>query len=211
MVGRVGLREQWLAAAVVKFRGYFSGHGYEIPDRVAVSCGWPSVGGVAVQKKRIGEAWSSKSSRDKHHEIFISPSVDKAERVLDVLVHELVHVTVGLESGHKGSFAQCARKIGLEGRMTATVAGDALRERLKLMAGKLGVYPHGSLDKMVSGRKVQKGRLIKAYCPGCQYTIRAAMSWLLIGVPDCPNPDCDRQSEAMSVDLPDEDGEPLDR
>jgi len=208
MSARAGLREQWLAAAVVKFRGYFSGHGYEIPEKVAVSCGWPSVGGVAKVKRRIGEAWASTSSRDKHFEIFISPSLDKGERVLDVLVHELVHVTVGLAAGHKGAFAVCARTIGLEGKMTATVAGAELQQRLKAMSGKLGEYPHGSLDRMVSGRKVQKGRLIKVYCAGCGYTLRSAMSWLLIAVPKCPNADCDFEGEVMTVDLPDEDGEP---
>lgn len=207
MKARAGLREAWLASAVAKLRPYFSGHGFTIPERVAVSCGWPSVGGTSAGKKRVGEAWCSKASRDEHYEIFVSPSLDDAVKVLSVLVHELVHVTVGLKAGHRGSFAVCARTVGLEGKMTVAHAGEDLRSRLKGVAAKLGDYPHGSLDKMESGRKVQKGRLIKVYCPGCQYTVRASMQWILIGLPICPNPDCSFAGSAMTAELPDENGE----
>jgi len=182
-------REEWLNAAVTKFRPYFSGHGYEIPKALRVSCGFPSVGALGSKSRRIGEAWCSRASKDKHFEIFISPTQDSAVKVLEILAHELVHVTVGLECGHKGMFPQCARKIGLEGKMTSTYATAPLQERLNAMVVKLGKYPHGSLDKMTNNRKKQTTRLIKAHCLTCTYTIRASMTWLLVGVPQCPNPE----------------------
>ncbi len=207
MAGAHRGREVWLAAAVTKLRPFFSSHGFEISDALRVSCGWPSVGGTAPGKRRIGEAWSSTSSRDKHFEIFISPALDKPAEVLAVLVHELVHVAVGLECGHKGRFPMYARSVGLEGRMTATYPSDPLRERLNDLAGKLGKYPHGSLDGMTNGRKKQKARLIRASCLTCTYTIRAAMTWLLIAVPTCPNPDCHSFGKAFDIAFPeDEDG-----
>lgn len=200
MADRQQAREVWLRTAVVKLRPVFSAAGYEVPSKVAVSCGWPSSRATAGRKRAIGEAWGSTASRDKHFEIFISPVLDDGLRVLEVLVHELVHVTVGLEAGHKGRFAQCARAVGLEGKMTATVAGDVLCGKLRGIVGKIGKYPHGSLEAMTNAKKKQKARLVKVYCVGCSYTLRAAMSWLVVGIPECPNPDCVRHGEGMEVE-----------
>jgi len=190
-------REEWLGAASKELRKDFAAKGFTVPALVRFSCGFPQ-----GSKKAIGQAWSSMSSKDKHFEIFVSPSQDRADRVLDILLHEMVHVTVGLEAGHKGAFSVCARSMGLEGKMTATVASAPLSARLKDLAAKLGKYPHASLNKMTNGRKKQTTRLIKAHCLGCTFTIRLTMSWVLIGLPCCPNPDCHYFGRPFELDVP---------
>lgn len=207
MSNRYQAREMWLASAVGKLRPYFSSKGYEIPERLRVSCGLPSSRAFGAKKRAIGEAWTSKASRDKHFEIFVSPTIDKAPVVLSTLVHELVHVTVGLECGHKGRFAICARAVGLTGPMRQTSADTMLRDRLNDLSQKLGKYPHGSLDKMTNLKKKQGTRLIKVFCIGCTYTIRVTMSWLTIAVPACPDPECIDHGKQMHVDLPEEEEE----
>ena len=204
--GRYEARETWLARAMAKLRPFFSSVGFEVPENVRVSCGLPS-GRAFSRKRAIGEAWASTASRDKHFEIFVSPTIDRPTHVLSVLVHELVHVTVGLACGHKGRFIECARAVGLEGPWTSTSASDALTQRLNAICESLGKYPHGSLDKMTNGKKKQGTRLVKAHCLGCTYTIRAAMTWLLIGVPCCPNPECLKEGEPMEIDTPELEGE----
>lgn len=197
-------REVWLAKAVAEMQKTVFGTEHKIPKNLRVACGWPSQGGLAKQKRRIGEAWASVASQDKHFEIFVSPYLSDQLVVLATLAHELVHVTVGIECGHKGAFVKLARAIGLEGKMTATTAGEALQKKLKAIVKRLGKYPHGSLQGMTSGRKKQGTRMVKAECGGCGYTVRASMKWILLAVPTCPNPECDCHGEAMNVELPDD-------
>lgn len=204
-------REQWLLAAVNKIRPIFKGVNYEIPTALRVSCGLPSTRAFGTRKRAIGEAWCSKSSRDEHFEIFVSPTVDDEKIVLSCLVHELVHVTVGVDKGHRGAFRECARQVGLEGPMTLTTASQGLVTMLKVIADELGPYPHKSLEKMTNGKKKQTTRLIRCSCKDCCYTVRAAMSWILMGTPVCPNEECGRYLQSMEVDLPEESLEELEK
>jgi hypothetical protein len=202
MATKETVREVWLAKAITKLRPFFSSKGYNIPERVRVSCGWPSTRSLASKKRAIGEAWSSKDSRSKHFEIFVSPYIAKSTTALSVLAHELVHVTVGLECGHKGKFIECAHAVGLDGPMTATGPSDALMQRLNGLVKTLGEYPHATLDGMSNHKKKQKGRLIKVGCPTCQYTTRIAMSWIIVAIPTCPNPNCPDEGREFEVELP---------
>lgn len=179
-------REEWLMVAVEKLRPWFAEQEYTVPANVRVSCGWPSKSALARKSRRIGECWTFEASAAGQFEIFISPALDDSSRVLDVLIHELVHATVGLQAGHKAPFKRCATAMGLEGKMTATVAGEALKVRLNKLIEEVGKYPHGQLDKMTNGEKKQGTRLLKVVCPDCGYTCRITQKWLDRGVPTCP-------------------------
>lgn len=178
------IREQWLDEAAARLAGELFEQ-YDAPE-VRVSCGWPSKAATSVSKRRIGECWDSKASADGLHQIFISPTLDKAEDVLDVLVHELIHAIVGVKEGHRSAFRAVAVKVGLTGKMTATKAGPVLSAGLADLARELGDYPHAKLNPAKSGIKKQKGRLLKASCPECDYTVRVTKSWADLGMPICP-------------------------
>ena len=178
-------REQWLEAAVNEMRPMFKGAGFKLPPKVFVSVGWPSSGGTRRQNMTIGQAWSPENSADgKTGHVFISPVLADSNRVLDVLVHELGHVVVGVKHGHKAPFVRFCKAIGLDGKPTATVASDALNEKLTALVEKIGVYPHASLAP--GERKVQGTRLLKVVCPDCGYTIRVTQKWIDEGYPTCP-------------------------
>src|SRR5690606_23016796 len=113
---RFSTREEWLVAAVEAPRPLFAEVGEEIPA-VRVSVGWP--GGRGRKNSVIGQAWAKEAAADGVAQVFISPVLDDASRVLDVLAHEIVHVVDENKSGHKGRFARIAKGIGLEGKMTA--------------------------------------------------------------------------------------------
>ena len=178
------LREEWLAAAVCEMRPWFVDYGQPLPELVRVSCGWPSRGGLSAKKRSIGQCWTPIASADKATEVFISPVLADPVRVLDVLVHELVHAAVGVDKGHKGPFRKLAMALGLEGKMTETVAGEALTVRLNDLSVALGQYPHASLDPK-AGRKSQGTRMLKATCTACGFTMRVAAKWAEYGLPVC--------------------------
>lgn len=176
-------REEWLTAAVAALSPIFDTAGETLPP-VRVSVGWP--GGRGAKGSVIGQCWKSTASADSVPQMFISPVLGDAARVLDVLAHELIHALDDCTSGHRGRFAKVAKEIGLTGKMTATVAGPELASTLADIAASLGEYPHAVLTPGMSGVKTQGTRMVKVTCPEDGYTIRATRKWLDVGLPTCP-------------------------
>lgn len=183
-------REQWLIRASKKLSKIIAENSETVPKNIRVSCSWPS----QSIRKRIGEAWSEAASEDGAHETFISPIVADPIEVLAILLHELVHHSVGTVHGHKAPFKRLAIACGLQGKMTATVASDELTIKLILIADSLGEYPHKTLNPGVD-RKKQGTRLIKCECAECGYIIRTTDKWLVFGAPLCP---CNGESMGVS-------------
>lgn len=188
-------REQWLKHASELMQiDLFGANGYSIDAKYRVSCGLPSKGAFSSKLRRIGEAWHNSASKDGTCEIFISPTIADSELVLSTLAHELVHVCVGNDKGHGPVFKKCATAIGLEGKMTATVAGEELKAWCASVVDALGRFPHAELDK--SEQKKQSTRMLKAACPNgfCQYSLENPNPYVLrgsakvfnAGVPNCP-------------------------
>lgn len=175
-------REQWLQAGVAILNAkVFRAADLNAPADAKVCCSWP---GGGSRQKAIGECWPRGLSKAKVNEMFISPKIDSPVEALAVLSHEMVHAIDDCKNGHKAPFAKMARAIGLEGKMKATVPGEALTETLRGIAAELGAYPHQALN--LNGRKKQSTRLIKCACPECDYTVRVAQKWIDIGTPICP-------------------------
>lgn len=181
-------REDWLNRAVKLLRPICTQHNIVVPATVHVSIGWPSRLALSRRRPRIGECWHGEHTKDKHPQLFISPVLNDSVRVLDVLLHELLHTALPVKTAHGSAFAKAARAVGLEGKPTATVAGKELRERLVAMVEKLGELPHVGLTA-TSKRKVQSTRLLKACCSAgdCGYIIRVTRRWVdEAGLPTCP-------------------------
>lgn len=189
MTAKFNTREEWLVAAVEALRPLFSALTDETLPAVRVSVGWP--GGNGRKNSVIGQCWSTKVAADSVSQLFISPVLDDAVRVLDVLSHELIHAIDDCESGHKGRFAKIAKALGLTGKMTATVAGDELKAQLEEIAAELGEYPHAALVNPgagAEGPKKQSTRMMKVECAeGSGYKARMTRQWLEeFGAPICP-------------------------
>lgn len=199
-------REQYLNKVVEALRPWFKRAGHEIPVKVRVTCGWPSVSGLARKKRRIGECWKNDCSKDGYNEIFISPYLEAfvgkptEAAVGDVLAHELVHAVDNCEHAHKAPFVKIMKAIGLEGKPTATVPGAELIEEMKRIEKKLGKYPHSKLDMSKVKNKIQTTRLVKAECPETEYCVRVTRKWLEeYGAPICP---CCKKE--MQYEIPEE-------
>jgi hypothetical protein len=178
-------REDWLTECITLLRPDFESVGFPFPAKIRASCSWPSKSGLAQKKRRIGEAWSAKNSGDDTFEVFISPVLKDPLEVAAVVVHELTHCAVGLEDGHRGQFPKCARAVGLEGKMTATVAGENLKTRLQVITDQIGSYLHAELKHSNASPK-QSTRMLKVTCEECGCVVRMTRKWLdEVGPPTC--------------------------
>ena len=185
-------RETWLNQLTSQFLApHFEANGYTIPANVRMACSLTS------KKKHIGECWSSIASQDNHFEIMIVPSIADSSRVADILIHELCHAVVGIAEGHGKVFKQCAVAVGLEGKMTSTIASEGLKAKIAEWVQVLGEYPHAPL--MQSNIKKQSTRMIKCVCLACDYQVYTSNKWIEIAMPTCPNDDCDQMGYPMNL------------
>lgn len=176
-------REQWLLSLTEELRPLFGAHKHPLPDRIRVTCGFPSKAARSDKARRIGEHWSPKASSDNTHEILISPVIDDPFEAAGILVHELCHAATDGD-GHKGRFPALAAALLLEGKPSQAAAGDKFRAEFGPLIDSLGAYPHARLN--VTGKKVQSTRLLKATCPQCGYVVRLTSKWAAAGLPICP-------------------------
>ena len=186
-------RELWLLKATERhLMRLFKQHGAELPV-VKVSTGLP---GGRGGKKAIGQHWAPEASDDKIGSVFISPTIDDSSEVLATLVHELVHASVGNKAKHGAKFKALAVKVGLEGKMTATHAGEALKTELKTIVDTLGEYPHSKLNLNMNPTKKQTTRMIKMECLECGYIARASRKVIqTFGATLCPCNGCEMNAE----------------
>jgi hypothetical protein len=187
-------REAWLQAAASKLwemmvekltpladKGKIPAIETELPF-IYVSVGFP---GGGSPRKRIGECWHTSASSDEKNHVFVSPVLADVVDVLATELHELVHVWNNGKDGHKGPFTKAIRALGLEGKPTATVAGEALTETLTELAKELGEFEHAGLRLGGVTIKKQTTRMLKLSCPvgdcdeeGNTYVKRTTRKWL---------------------------------
>ncbi|OLP04658.1 hypothetical protein BLL52_4312 [Rhodoferax antarcticus ANT.BR] len=119
-----------------------------LPNRMRISIGFTSNG---MRGRRIGECWDSRCSLDDHFEIFIRPDLAASPnampmQVAAILAHELVHAAIGIRAGHGPLFRRVAKGLGLQGKMTATVAGPDFEVAIAPILIAVGALPHGRLE-----------------------------------------------------------------
>ena len=170
----IATREEWLNQAKDgMIETLFKQAGVEDTaqeTKIRVTCAPTS---YRANSKILGWCFSDKNSGDGHHELIISSKIDDGSRAMDVLAHEITHAVVGLEAGHGPKFRSLAIKIGLEGKMTATVASEEFKKVASKIMEKIGDYPHAEFN---IGKKKQTTRMIKTECQDCGAIARLSRS-----------------------------------
>lgn len=176
-------REDWLQAAVADLRPMFDLLGRPLATNIRVSCGYPL---NFKRNKRLGDCHASTESADKSMEIFIAPTVDKPRHVFTVLLSQLCRTTSGALS-YGTSYNVIATAMGLQGADSGWREFDLLPDYVSTysaMIDGLGAYPHAEMS--ITEIKTQNTRMLKAFCPVCDYTVRLSTKWALLGLPTCP-------------------------
>jgi len=198
-------REAWLNYVAQRMGPMFTALDAPLPEKVRIAIGFTSTG---KRGRSIGECWDNRCSVDGYFEIFIRPDLAESEdmmpgQVAAILAHELVHAAVGIPAGHGPKFRRVAKGLGLQGKMTATVAGPAFEAAIAPILADAGPLPHGRLktsadkpegpgegeegEPKTTGPKKQTKRHIKCKCDRCGYTARTSRKWLdKVGPPHCP-------------------------
>jgi len=193
----ISTREEWLETAIrLFFKPHFARYAPDLifPERVRVSIGFPSKGGISVKKRVSGQCWHSETTSDCFPHIFISPlesafSITDKKGILAILCHELIHAC-GIK-GHKVDFKKAANGLGLTGKMNSSEADGWLIELFKhYVNNEIGSFPSGNvilnpLSSAISG-KPDKCRMIKCKCDKCGYTVRTTKQWIDRAIPECP-------------------------
>ena len=178
-------REAYLEHAVLECRPLFDHYASPLPQKIRVSCGFPS---NAKRTGAIGECHSDKASGDNAFEIFISPVLDHPTAVFEVLIHELCHTLTG-GFNHGLGFRTHADRLGLiplgsgKNSYKATKGGASFMPMWNAVIDSLGDYPHKELN--LGQRKTQGTRMLQAKCPTCNYSIRTTRKWVDLGLPVC--------------------------
>jgi hypothetical protein len=167
-------RQLWLTAALEELRVRFHKAGFELPEQLRISLGWPK-GGSGTEK--IGQYFAPKVSGDEHHEIFISPKLDDPVRLIGVTAHELAHAVAGAEAGHKAPFKRVAVAVGLNGPMRATEESEEFAKWVRdEVLPIIGEYPAAAIT--IPERAKQTTRMVKCECPQCGCLARMTREWI---------------------------------
>lgn len=183
MEQKYSTREDWLVAACEKIKKHFNW--FEFPDNVKVSVG-------VCKGKAIGTCFNPSQSEDKFNHIFIDAGEGNPSRVIDILIHELVHAhlnnTTSDHKGHGKDFAAIAERFGLQKPMRATTAGSELKAIIESWLPDLGLYPHKKLNtKNTIKRPVDEDDKSKTYiCRHGDYECSIKNKYAKERLPQCP-------------------------
>ena len=196
-------RESWLIASLDKLQPLFAHYKLKLAPKIAITCGWPSKGGLKETNPCIGETWPGDVTFDDTRHVFISPRLADPVKVLETVVHELIHTAMEPEEKHGTKFKNACKEIGLEGKATATFAGGDLTVRLQAIAEELGEYPNQAINPFAAKPKEPgKKATFKCFCAnkreannkcritdkniGKDYTVSVGKKMLECGFPMCP-------------------------
>jgi hypothetical protein len=184
-------REEYLNAFIDAARPHFERVGAPLPTNVRVAVGFTSHG---LRANRVGECWGTDASDDGHFEIFIKPTLTEPARICDVLTHELIHAAVGLDKGHNATFKRVCVSLGLEGKATATTAGQGWYTWALPILERLGPMPYAAIhgdSSSTSAPKKQVAYMRKLECPVCGWLARVTNKHIEPhAFLSCPVPNC---------------------
>jgi hypothetical protein len=170
-------REGWLIKLMHELRPRFAEAGFPIPDKVHLSVGIPTKGGMSG---KTGGECHRPTGKGKIAHIFVSPLLNGDRKAAGVLLHELAHAATP-KAKHDGDFVVLTRALGCVDKPTHTLPGDEAWEGwLKPMVNALGPFPHSPLTVGYLKKKQKKGRMVRGAC-ACdppRPLMSAASTWL---------------------------------
>ena len=165
-------REDWLNKAALLIRAEL------IDTRTTMTTDRPiRISLSPMASKNLGACYpSSRSPADHANEITITMHSNDSVLILSTLAHELIHAYDDCVNKHGAVFRAAAIAIGLEGKMTATVAGAELTATLSEYVELLGEIPHYALTHVAKDKGRNGNKLM---CHDCGFKANTSTKWAL--------------------------------
>jgi len=177
-------REGWLEGFRDAMAPKLEVLGYTLPDNIRISINEPTASKRG--KGAYGKCFHPSESSSGHWEIFLNPIIETVDVLACTLTHELIH-TVCFEDGHGKVFGSIARAMGLDGKLTATVAGKSWFQWATPIIEALGPIPYSAMNN--PARKVSETYLLKLECNNCGWLARASKKHVFDNM-TCPDMEC---------------------
>ena len=165
-------REDWLNKAALLIRAEL------IDTRTTMTTDRPiRISLSPMASKNLGACYpSSRSPADHANEITITMHSNDSVLILSTLAHELIHAYDDCVNKHGAVFRAAALAIGLQGKMTATVAGAELTATLSEYVELLGEIPHYALTHVAKDKGRNGNKLM---CHDCGFKANTSTKWAL--------------------------------
>lgn len=167
--------------------------------KIKVSVGFAPNSRPDSKRAPIGFCLRSTCSEEGFSEIFIVPKINDSAQVLYVLAHELIHAVDDCKHGHKGPFVELARRIGLVGPATATVAGPELAAKLAQYIDMLGPIPHARVNLTSQAKQVNRNLLVR--CDHCGFKFNTSKTQIEIVLMNHGRIECCNCARSMTPKL----------
>ena len=179
-------REEWMTKIVDAARPVFEELGAPLPMNVRACLAPPQ-----RKMKAVGLCWHGNSTSDEGREIWVSSAHDDPMEIAGILIHELAHAALPDGTGHKAPFGKLARKLHLEGKLTATTIGEEFKAQWSDVLAAIGPVPGAKfIGELAIGRKKQATIPLKnVTCPDCGFFARIRCDQIPIGRLRCPADD----------------------
>lgn len=183
---KVKTAEEWYRKAVDAFKRTFKDLGYEIPV-YDISSGFTDAGTRVTRV--LGQCWTNNASSKGRPHIFLNPRYTEPVGLIAVVLHEVIHATVGVDQGHRGKFRSVAQSLGFIPPLKYINIDDDLKGKCETIAARLGEFPRSAF---VAKIRKQTTRLIKCVCETCGFTFRTTKFWIEQSGNDlrCPDESC---------------------
>lgn len=189
--------EEWYRRAVEFYRADLEAAAKKEIPPFHISSGFTVAGGRDT--KVAGQCFPEAASADGLHHIFLNPRYVEPIDLINTVIHEVIHATVGNDHGHGAGFSRVAARCGMVKPWKATRWGDIGRAKAEAVCAALGKFPRAAF--VAKGIKKQPSRLLKAICPECGYVVRLSKVWAEMGLPFCGV--CSEDGELVRLALAD--------
>lgn len=122
-----------------------------------------------LPKSTLGICYARAASSAGLNEIFITATSGDTDRILKIMVHELIHAILDCKGGHGAAFKSEAHKAGLRAPYATAKNGDLststdLDEAVTAIVEALGPIPHSELKKPAPKKGRNNNKLVCSNC-----------------------------------------------
>jgi hypothetical protein len=124
--------------------------------------------------QRPSEPMACRITRDANLTVVVRLWWTDEIEVLQALAHQMIHLVLGFDLGHRVPFGRLAKRVALEGVPTMTIAGPAFRDVVARFRAELPPFPKGVILSGV--RRRTQGTRLRLWECACEPPVKVRVS-----------------------------------